>query len=119
MGLRVDEEERDQDSFLTVSTAPGVVLVDPVDRIDSSEVEPRVSLTRFFGEGRMVYASVAKGYRGGGFNAASVQSQFSTYGGDTVWTYELGGKMARRRPLARVIARSTTTTTATSSARTR
>jgi iron complex outermembrane recepter protein len=94
MGLRVDEEDRDQDSFLTVSTAPGVVLTDPSRSIDSSEVEPRVSLTRFFGEGRMLYASAAKGYRGGGFNAASVPSQFSTYDGDTVWTYELGGKIA-------------------------
>lgn len=94
MGLRVDEEKRDQDSFLTVSTVPGAVLVDPSRSLDSSEVEPRVSLTRFFGEGRMVYASAAKGYRGGGFNAASVPSQFSTYDGDTVWTYELGGKLA-------------------------
>ena len=94
MGLRVDEEERDQDSFLTASTAPGVVLVDPSRSLDSSEVEPRVSLTRFFGEGRMVYVSAAKGYRGGGFNAASVPAQFSTYDGDTVWTYELGGKFS-------------------------
>jgi iron complex outermembrane receptor protein len=94
MGLRVDEEEREQDSFTTVSAAPGVVLIDPRRTIDSSEVEPRVSLTRFLGEGKMVYASAAKGYRGGGFNAASVPSQFSTYGGDTVWTYELGGKMS-------------------------
>lgn len=94
MGLRVDEESRDQDSFLVSSATPGVVLIDPSRSIDSSEVEPRVSLTRFFGAGRMVYASVAKGYRGGGFNAASVPSQFSTYGGDTVWTYELGSKIS-------------------------
>ncbi|MBL8266874.1 TonB-dependent receptor [Steroidobacter sp.] len=94
MGLRVDEESRDQDSFLTSTAAPGVVLRDPSRSIDSSEVEPRVSLTRFFGEGRMVYASAAKGYRGGGFNAASVPAQFSTYDGDTVWTYELGGKIS-------------------------
>ena len=68
----------------------------------------------------MVYGSVAKGYRGGGFNAASVPPQFSTYDGDTVWTYEIGGKgELRRRPLAHVGAPSTTTTTRTSSARTR
>jgi iron complex outermembrane recepter protein len=40
----------------------------------------------------MLYASAAKGYRGGGFNAASLPPQFSTYGGDTVWTNEIGGK---------------------------
>jgi iron complex outermembrane receptor protein len=94
MGLRVDEEEREQESFTTVSSLPGVVLVDPKRTIDSSEVEPRLSLTHFFENGAMVYGSAAKGYRGGGFNAASVPPQFSTYDGDTVWTYELGGKLS-------------------------
>jgi iron complex outermembrane receptor protein len=69
-----------------------VVLTDPHRKIDSSEVEPRVSLTRFLTKDAMIYGSVAKGYRGGGFNSASVPPQFSTYDGDTVWTYELGGK---------------------------
>ncbi len=94
LGVRVDEEDRDRESSLTVSTAPGVVLTDPPRSIDSSEVEPRVSLTRFFDPNTMMYASIAKGYRGGGFNAASVPAQFSTYDGDTVWTYEIGGKVA-------------------------
>ena len=31
----------------------------------------------------MGYGSIAKGYRGGGFNAASVPPQFLTYDGDT------------------------------------
>ncbi len=91
-GVRIDEEDREQDSLTTISTLPGVVLTDPHREIDSSEVEPRVSVTRHFTKDAMVYGSVAKGYRGGGFNAASVPAQFSTYGGDTVWTYELGGK---------------------------
>src|SRR6185436_3100947 len=92
-GVRLDEENREQDSHLT-STAlpPGTVLTDPHREIDSSEVEPRVSLTRFLSKDAMVYGSIAKGYRGGGFNAASVPPQFSTYDGDTVWTYELAGK---------------------------
>ncbi len=91
-GVRLDEEDREQDSRTTISTLPGVVLTDPHREIDSSEVEPRVSLTRHLTKDAMVYGSVAKGYRGGGFNAASVPARFSTYGGDTVWTYELGGK---------------------------
>jgi iron complex outermembrane recepter protein len=92
VGARIDEEDREQDSFTTVSTLPGVVLTDPHREIDSSQFEPRVSLTRFLTKDAMIYGSVAKGYRGGGFNAASVPAQFSTYGGDTVWTYEIGGK---------------------------
>jgi iron complex outermembrane recepter protein len=92
VGARIDEEDREQDSRTTISTLPGIVLTDPHREIDSSEFEPRVSLTRFLTQDAMIYGSVAKGYRGGGFNAASVPAQFSTYGGDTVWTYELGGK---------------------------
>jgi iron complex outermembrane receptor protein len=91
-GVRLDEENREQDSFTTISSLPGVVLTDPHREIESSEVEPRVSLTRFLTKDAMIYGSVAKGYRGGGFNSASVPPQFSTYDGDTVWTYELGGK---------------------------
>jgi len=91
-GVRVDEEDREQDSQLTSTALPGVVLTDPHREIDSSEVEPRVSLTRFLSKDAMIYGSIAKGYRGGGFNAASVPAEFSTYDGDTVWTYELGGK---------------------------
>src|SRR6185503_18938294 len=91
-GVRLDEEKREQDSFTTISSLPGVVLTDPHREIDSSEVEPRISLTRFLTKDAMIYGSVAKGYRGGGFNSASVPPQFSTYDGDTVWTYELGGK---------------------------
>jgi len=94
LGVRFDEEERDRNSSLTVSTAPGVVITDPPRSIDSSEVEPRISLTRFFSPNTMMYGSIAKGYRGGGFNAASVPPEFSTYDGDTVWTYEIGGKVA-------------------------
>ena len=70
--MRIDEEDREQDSRTTISTLPGVVLTDPHREIDSSEVEPRVSLTRFLTKDAMIYGSVAKGYRGGGFNAASV-----------------------------------------------
>ena len=39
-------------------------------------------------------APARKGYRGGGFNAAAVPPQFLTYDGDTVWTYEIGGKFS-------------------------
>src|SRR4029079_14496266 len=91
-GVRFDEENRKQDSFTTISSPPGVVLTDPHPTISSPEVEPRLSLTRFLTKDAMIYGSIAKGYRGGGFNSASVPPEFSTYDGDTVWTFELGGK---------------------------
>lgn len=38
----------------------------------------------------MTYASVARGYRGGGFNAPTAPTR--TYKGDSAWTYEAGAK---------------------------
>jgi iron complex outermembrane recepter protein len=94
LGIRLDREKRWQETASEVSLSPGVVTSNPRRTISSSELQPRLSLTRFFDSGWMTYGSVAKGYRGGGFNAPSVPAQFSTYGGDTVWTYELGAKFA-------------------------
>jgi hypothetical protein len=37
-GVRLDEENREQDSSLTSTALPGVVLTDPHREIDSSEV---------------------------------------------------------------------------------
>ena len=93
-GLRVDHESRHQDISNAVSVAPGVLVPSPRAHIGSTQVQPRVSLTKFYDSGWMSYASIAKGYRGGGFNAPNVPSQFLTYDGDTVWTYELGAKYA-------------------------
>lgn len=93
-GARLDRERRHQDTSAEISLMPGVVTHNPRQKLSSSQLQPRVSLTRFFDSGWMAYGSVAKGYRGGGFNAASVPQQFASYTGDTVWTYELGGKFA-------------------------
>jgi len=93
-GLRMDRERRHQDTASEISLVPGVVNPNPRKHLSATELQPRVSLTRFFDTGWMMYGSVAKGYRGGGFNGAAVPAQFSAYGGDTVWTYELGAKFA-------------------------
>ncbi len=42
----------------------------------------------------MTYASVARGYRGGGFNPPN--APFRTYKGDSAWTYEAGTKYSAR-----------------------
>jgi iron complex outermembrane receptor protein len=50
----------------------------------------------------MSYASVARGFRGGGFNI-NPRAPFRSYEGDKVWTYELGTKFSsadRRLSLA-------------------
>ena len=42
----------------------------------------------------MTYASVSRGFRGGGFNPPV--APFRTYTGDNVWTYEIGNKYESR-----------------------
>jgi iron complex outermembrane receptor protein len=46
----------------------------------------------------MSYASISKGFRGGGFNGPT--APFRTYKGDSVWTYELGSKYSMGRQLS-------------------
>jgi iron complex outermembrane recepter protein len=63
----------------------------------ASEWEPRVTLTRRWYDGLMTYASVARGFRGGGQNGPGAPSL--VYKGDSVVTSELGAKM---QPLDRL-----------------
>jgi iron complex outermembrane receptor protein len=86
-GLRYDREERLSTGAAIVSGAP-VPL--PTAEITSDEVQPRLSATRHWSPGLMTYATVARGYRGGGFNPPIAPVR--TYSSDSVWTYEVGGK---------------------------
>jgi len=113
IGLRLDHEKRtaggslgttvvlDPTGTLTVADAPDVTTV-PIDdvHLKSTQLLPKFTLTRHWTPDFMTYASVSKGFRGGGFNGPT--APFRTYKGDSVWTYELGSKysMGRRLSLA-------------------
>ena len=113
-GLRVDHEKRRAGGALgstilfgtvDLPDAPDVpVTAIPVARIKSTEILPKVSLTKHWTRDFMTYASLSKGFRGGGFNGPT--APFRTYSGDKVWTYELGSKLIsadRRLSLAGAI----------------
>lgn len=89
LGLRYDHEDRQAEGAVTFTGTGGVL---PDARIKSNQVEPRLTITRHWTPMLMTYASVARGYRGGGFNAPTAPVR--TYKGDSVWTYELGTKYA-------------------------
>ncbi|MBU3670917.1 MAG: TonB-dependent receptor [Sinobacteraceae bacterium] len=57
-----------------------------------STFNPRVSLRADF-DGRLVYASAARGFRSGGFNLAQ-GSQNPTFDPESLWTYEVGTKLS-------------------------
>ncbi|GAB7552083.1 TonB-dependent receptor [Novosphingobium sp. 11B] len=85
LGLRYDHEDRSATGRVNGGTPTSVGL-------KSNQVEPRLSVTRHWNKEFMTYASVARGYRGGGFNA--VTAPVRVYKGDSAWTYEVGAKYA-------------------------
>jgi iron complex outermembrane receptor protein len=88
-GLRYDHENRDATGGAVIDGA--IVPIAPA-HIGSDEAEPRLTVTRHWTNRFMSYASVAHGYRGGGFN--SPLAPLRTYQGDSVWTWELGTRFA-------------------------
>lgn len=76
-GLRFDSQKID------VSTATAKPYT-------ADEWEPRVTLTKRWSPEVMTYASVARGFRGGGQNGPGAPNPI--YEGDSVWTYEFGTK---------------------------
>jgi iron complex outermembrane receptor protein len=86
-GLRYDHESRK-----ATGTIAGIAT--PPAQIKSNQVQPKLTVTRHWDSKLMTYASVARGYRGGGFNPPN--APFRTYKGDSAWTYEVGTKYAAR-----------------------
>jgi iron complex outermembrane recepter protein len=92
LGLRYDREKRVANGSVVTVLGPlgpsgGAI---PQARINSSEWQPKLTVTRKWAPNFTTYASVARGYRGGGFNAPTAPVR--TYQGDSAWTYELGSK---------------------------
>lgn len=85
LGMRYDHEDRSSSG--SVNGGPTTTV-----GLKSNQVEPRLSVTRHWNKELMTYASVARGYRGGGFNA--VTAPIRKYKGDSAWTYELGTKFS-------------------------
>ena len=69
-----------------------VATGDIAGTISASELEPRVTLSKKWRDDVMTYASISRGFRGGGANQPGAPNP--TYRGDSVWTYEVGAKLS-------------------------
>ena len=96
-GLRWDKQKQRLEG-LTVNVFPNALLgLPPVvteseNKLTETNLSPRVAVTYHVNNDLMVYGSVARGARGGGFNPPAVPENLRTYKGDSAWTYELGSK---------------------------
>lgn len=79
-GLRYDKDERESKNILTGDTAEN----------DWSEISPKFALRYKPSEKFTTYATVAKGYRAGGFNTSAGVPP--TYDQETLYSYEIGLK---------------------------
>lgn len=55
-------------------------------------VTPKVALEYRFNKETMTYVSVSKGFRSGGFNANYVDTDYTSFDKEELWSYELGTK---------------------------
>jgi iron complex outermembrane recepter protein len=101
-GLRVDHERRVANGAVGITFLPGslnldqvttpVLVPNPELTIKSTKLLPKATITKHWNPELMTYASVSRGYRGGGFNPPEVPANIRTYKGDSDWAYELGAK---------------------------
>ncbi|MDH5256120.1 MAG: TonB-dependent receptor, partial [Gammaproteobacteria bacterium] len=91
LGARYSYEEKDvayrYDRFSDV-LGPAF-LIDVEDSDDWSSVTPKIALDYQVNDDVMVYGSITKGFKSGGFNLLAVQS---SYDEEEVWSYEVGAK---------------------------
>ncbi|WP_321413815.1 TonB-dependent receptor [uncultured Desulfobacter sp.] len=81
-GLRYETQDKDMQDYST-----GNSFDDTWD-----DIAPKFSVDYAITEQVMGYATVAKGFRSGGFNAMSNDSKYDSYDSEELWSYEIGVK---------------------------
>ena len=90
IGLRADRESKS--ALLETSYEPMIAPPTVVDQEKSfTDVSPQFTAAYHVSPERMIYATVARGFKAGGFNAAS-PSGGESYDPEHAWNYEVGVK---------------------------
>ena len=86
-GLRLERREASYADTADVSL--------PFPRQTNQMMGGSLSITRGVGEGEHAYATLARGYKGGGFNIGSqILSEERSFGPEALWSFETGLKVA-------------------------
>jgi len=68
-----------------------VEATNATDSYEAYQLQPRLTIRKTWSPQTMTYASVSRGFRGGGSNGPGAPNPI--YKGDSVWTYEVGAKL--------------------------
>jgi iron complex outermembrane recepter protein len=91
-GLRVEHREANYADSADAQT--------PFPRQINHMIGGNLSWTRSVGDGEHVYATLARGYKGGGFNIGSqILAEQRSFAPESLWSAETGLKFARGGPL--------------------
>ena len=85
LGLRYSYEEKELDLF---NNSFGAIVEQDLSE-DFDAFTPKIGIDYIFDDGTLLYASVTRGFKSGGFNLIAVQDSFDQ---EIVWAYEAGVK---------------------------
>ncbi|MBF1584537.1 MAG: TonB-dependent receptor [Prevotella sp.] len=99
VGLRYDYERVAQDYeankyTLTTGWSSLVRTAAFNDHTHFSQITPKFTISQQLSTDKMVYASVARGYKAGGYNVTSTTTTLPAYDPEYNWNYEIGAKLA-------------------------
>jgi len=95
LGLRYDYEQATDDYLAYRDTTGRRDKTDAfVSNLSFSQLTPKIALQYSFADRKMLYASVAKGYKTGGFNTSFSRDEDRSFEPEYSWNYEAGFKGA-------------------------
>ena len=93
LGLRYDYEHASTDYIGFKETATESKELDQfVSKLNFSQLTPKASIRYLFPSSALLYASVSKGYKTGGFNTSFEREEDRSFRPESSWNYEIGGK---------------------------
>ena len=96
-GARFDSVRLDNRSVNTFITSSGTTVLPPfIAKLKENVWQPKLTARYSFSRELTGFATVAKGYRQGGFNGGGGGTPFASYKGDLLWNYEAGLKWRSR-----------------------
>lgn len=95
LGVRYDLEFSDLDYQNYMITSSGTSLSGELyDHLAHTEFTPKFSIKYSFTPQNLIYGSISKGFKAGGFNTSFDTDDESSFLPEESWNYEIGGKLS-------------------------